>query len=51
MTDSQVTNSQLDSIQATDFEALDRLEAEQNAKKPTEKVNLLGLSPKKMDAF
>jgi 23S rRNA (adenine2503-C2)-methyltransferase len=38
-------------IQATDFEALDRLEAEEKAKKPIEKVNLLGLSPKKMDAF
>jgi 23S rRNA (adenine2503-C2)-methyltransferase len=38
-------------IQATDFEALDKLEAEKNAAKPVEKVNLLGLSPKKMDAF
>ena len=46
MTDTQTTDNQ-----ATDFEALDRLEAEQKAQKPTEKVNLLGLSPKKMDAF
>lgn len=38
-------------IQATDFEALDRLEAEEKAKTQIEKVNLLGLSPKKMDAF
>jgi 23S rRNA (adenine2503-C2)-methyltransferase len=51
MTDIQTTDSQAIDSQATDFEALDRLEAEEKSKKPTEKVNLLGLSPKKMDAF
>ena len=51
MTDSQVTAPKEQNNQATDFEALDRLEAEKKAKKPIEKVNLLGLSPKKMDAF
>jgi 23S rRNA (adenine2503-C2)-methyltransferase len=51
MTDSQVTAPKEQNNQATDFEALDRLEAEEKAKKTIEKVNLLGLSPKKMDAF
>lgn len=46
MTDVQAKDSQ-----ATDFEALDRLEAEKNASTVREKINLLGLSPKKMDAF
>jgi 23S rRNA (adenine2503-C2)-methyltransferase len=46
-----MTGVQAKDSQATDFEALDRLEAERNASKAREKINLLGLSPKKMDAF